>query len=367
MLYIYNIRNFIYYNIFGKYLIDYKGAYFMVGRRVQIEELEKNILSSYATLSKNSKGRILNESKCPIRTDFQRDRDRIIHSKSFRRLKHKTQVFIAPEGDHYRTRLTHTLEVAQISRTLARALRLNEDLVEAIALGHDLGHTPFGHTGENVLNRLHPKGFHHNEQSIKVVDYLEHTDKRIGLNLTYEVRDGILNHTGKGKPRTLEGHLVRIADRIAYINHDIDDAIRGNIIKKEDIPKDCTNMLGESHGERINTMILDVINNSLEKDKISMSQEIAHYTKKLRDFMFERVYLNKVAKKEEDKAMYIIEQVYNYYFQNYDHLPKEHRKLYRKGETFKEDIICDYIAGMTDRYVVNLFKELFIPKAWEKY
>ena len=334
--------------------------------REKIEKLEMDNLSYYAVLSKNSKGRIVKEEKCSIRTDFQRDRDRIIHSKSFRRLKHKTQVFIAPEGDHYRTRLTHTLEVAQISRTLARSLKLNEDLVEAIALAHDLGHTPFGHTGEGVLNQLHPKGFYHNEQSLKVVDYLEHDDKRIGLNLTYEVRDGILNHTGENKPETLEGHVVRIADRIAYINHDIDDAIRAGIINKEDIPKDCVEILGDSHGQRINTMILDVIENSLEKNKISMSDEIKDYTKKLRDFMFERVYLNSVAKKEEDKAKYIIEQLYNYYLYNFEKLPIEHRKLYEEN-TIKEDIICDYIAGMTDRYVVNLFRELFIPKAWGKY
>ena len=334
--------------------------------REKIEKLEMDNLSYYAVLSKNSKGRIVKEEKCSIRTDFQRDRDRIIHSKSFRRLKHKTQVFIAPEGDHYRTRLTHTLEVAQISRTLARSLKLNEDLVEAIALAHDLGHTPFGHTGEGVLNQLHPKGFYHNEQSLKVVDYLEHDDKRIGLNLTYEVRDGILNHTGENKPETLEGHVVRIADRIAYINHDIDDAIRAGIINKEDIPKDCIKILGDSHGQRINTMILDVIENSLEKNKISMSDEIKDYTKKLRDFMFERVYLNSVAKKEEDKAKYIIKQLYDYYLYNFEKLSIEHRKLYKEN-TMKEDIICDYIAGMTDRYVVNLFRELFIPKAWGKY
>lgn len=339
----------------------------MVTIREQIEEREKRNLSSYAFLSENSKGRDLYEEKCPVRTDFQRDRDRIIHSKSFRRLKHKTQVFIAPEGDHYRTRLTHTLEVAQISRTLARALNLNEDLVEAIALGHDLGHTPFGHTGEKVLNELNPKGFRHNEQSIKVVDYLEHSDRRIGLNLTKEVKDGILNHSGDGRPETLEGDVVRIADRIAYINHDIDDAIRGNIIKNSDIPIDCTNVLGETHGKRINTMILDVINNSLGKEEISMSEEIKYYTKKLRDFMFNRVYLNSIAKKEEGKAIYIIREIYNYYYNNLNELPDAHRKLYKGKEAHKEDMICDYIAGMTDRFAVNLFKELFIPKAWEKF
>ncbi|HSH35350.1 deoxyguanosinetriphosphate triphosphohydrolase [Schnuerera sp.] len=334
--------------------------------RIEIEELEKNILSQYAALSKNTKGRLIKEESCHVRTEYQRDRDRIIHSKSFRRLKHKTQVFIAPEGDHYRTRLTHTLEVAQISRTLARALRLNEDLVEAIALGHDLGHTPFGHTGEKILNQLHPNGFHHNNQSLKVVDRLEHTESRKGLNLTYEVRDGILKHTGKEAPETLEGYIVRIADRIAYINHDIDDAIRANIIKMEELPKDCLNILGKYHGERINSMIVDVIKNSIGKDRIGMSEEIDYYTEKLRDFMFERVYLNKAAKGEEDKAKYIIEQLYQYYIKNFKKLPLEHIKLYKKNE-LKEDIICDYIAGMTDRYAINLFKELFVPKSWRKY
>ncbi|QQY80486.1 dGTPase [Keratinibaculum paraultunense] len=335
--------------------------------RNQIEMCEKNTLSPLATLSQCTKGRSLFEEKCSIRTEFQRDRDRIIHSKSFRRLKHKTQVFIAPEGDHYRTRLTHTLEVAQISRTLARALRLNEDLVEAIALGHDLGHTPFGHTGEVILNKLNPKGFKHNEQSIKVVEYLEHSQSRIGLNLTYEVKDGIMKHTGEKRPETLEGEIVRIADRIAYINHDIDDAIRANIIRMEDLPKDCVEKLGKYHGDRINTMILDVIKSSLENKEISMGEEIGYYTEKLRQFMFERVYLNSAAKKEEGKAKYMIEQLYNYYLYNYDRLPKEHKKLYNDNMSSKEDIICDYIAGMTDRYAVNLFKDLFIPKAWEKY
>lgn len=335
--------------------------------RIRLEELEKSNLSQQAVLSKDTRGRISAEEKCNIRTEFQRDRDRIIHSKSFRRLKHKTQVFIAPEGDHYRTRLTHTLEVAQISRTLARALRLNEDLVEAVALGHDLGHTPFGHTGENALDKLHPKGFKHNEQSLKVVDYLEHTKSRQGLNLTYEVRDGILNHTGNKKAGTLEGNIVRIADRIAYINHDIDDAIRANIITSGDLPKDCLDILGKGHGERINIMIIDVIKNSLGKEEISMSGEVGYYTEKLRDFMFERVYLNKNAKKEEKKAEYIIGQLYNYYMSHYNELPEEHRKQYKKNDLIKEDTICDYIGGMTDRYVVNLVQEIFIPKSWQKY
>lgn len=334
--------------------------------RKQIEKREKNTLSKYASLSQDTKGRKIEEEKCDIRTDYQRDRDRIIHSKAFRRLKHKTQVFIAPEGDHYRTRLTHTLEVAQISRTLARALNLNEDLVEAIALGHDLGHTPFGHTGEAILNKLHPDGFKHNEQSLKIVDYIEYSERRKGLNLTYEVRDGIVKHTGDDKPETLEGNIVHIADRIAYINHDIDDAIRAKIIKEEELPKTCVNSLGKYHGERINTMIVDVIQNSLNKNEISMSVEIGYYTEKLRDFMFERVYLNKAAKGEEDRAKYIIEQLFYYYMNNFDRLPIEHKNIYNNKKT-KEDIICDYIAGMTDRYVINLFKEIFIPKSWKKY
>lgn len=334
--------------------------------RLELEKREEIFLSEYATLSKNSKGRLVEEEKCNIRTDFQRDRDRIIHSKAFRRLKHKTQVFIAPQGDHYRTRLTHTLEVAQISRTIARALRLNEDLVEAIALGHDLGHTPFGHIGEDILNELHSKGFRHNEQSLRVVDFLEHSPNRIGLNLTYEVRDGILNHTGKKKPETLEGNVVRLADRIAYINHDIDDAIRANIIKKEDLPKDCVKHLGLTHGERINTMIQDVIRNSLGKNYVSMSEEIGYYTDKLRDFMFERVYLNKTVKSETDKAKYIIEQIFQYYMKNFDKFPKELKSIYT-CDTSKEDMICDYIAGMSDRFVINLFKDIFIPKTWKKY
>ena len=335
--------------------------------RTRLDELERNTLSKYATLSSNTKGRMMEEEICNIRTEFQRDRDRIIHSKSFRRLKHKTQVFIAPEGDHYRTRLTHTLEVAQISRTLARALRLNEDLVEAIALGHDLGHTPFGHTGEYALNALHPGGFKHNEQSLKVVDFLEHTHMRQGLNLTHEVRDGILNHTGDGEPETLEGSIARIADRIAYINHDIDDAIRAKIIGEDELPKDCLDVLGKYHGERINIMILDVVENSLDADSISMSDRVGYYTEKLRLFMFDRVYLNMDARTEEKKALYIIEQLYRYYMDNYLELPEEHREQYENTDFPKEDIICDYIGGMTDRYVVNLVKEIFIPKPWQKY
>lgn len=335
--------------------------------RIRTEEIERNNLSLFATLSQNSKGRKNFEEKCTIRTDFQRDRDRIIHSKSFRRLKHKTQVFIAPEGDHFRTRLTHTLEVAQIARTLARALLLNEDLVEAIALGHDLGHTPFGHTGERVLNDLHPNGFKHNEQSIRVVDFLEHKDNRVGLNLTYEVKEGIINHSGAKKSQTLEGQVVKYADRIAYINHDIDDAIRAGVIKKEELPKECIEILGRTHGERINTMILDIIKNSMEKNSITMSEEVGKATNTLRNYMFENVYLNKNAKSEEAKAEYVLEQLYLYYLKNTNALPEEHLKIYKNLECEIEDIICDYIAGTTDRYAVNLFNNIFIPKPWQKY
>lgn len=324
--------------------------------REENQILEQKILSPKATLSINSKGRERKEKECDIRTGFQRDRDRITHSKSFRRLKHKTQVFLSPEGDHYRTRLTHTLEVSQIIRTIARALHLNEDLAEAIALGHDLGHTPFGHTGERVLNALNKKGFKHNEQSLRVVSFLE------SLNLTHEVKDGILNHTGKLKANTLEGQLLKFCDRIAYINHDIDDAIRAGILEKNDLPKDAIEVLGNTHGERINTMIIDIIKNSKNKDTIKMSENIDFYTNKLREFMFEKVYLNKKAKKEEGKAEYLIEQLYRYYIKNIDNIPKE----FRNNPGDKEDIISDYIAGMTDRYAIKTFNNIFVPSPWHK-
>lgn len=344
-----------------------KKGYVKVNIRQKTEEIEKNILSQYASFSYNSKGRQLEEPQCDIRTCFQRDRDRIIHSKAFRRLKHKTQVFISPGGDHYRTRLTHTLEVSQISRTLARALRLNEDLAEAISLAHDIGHTPFGHTGEKVLDNIHPNGFRHNEQSLRVVDFLEHSNNKIGLNLTHEVRDGILNHSGENKPYSLEGLIVRKADRIAYINHDIDDAIRANIITLEQIPIDCIKILGKNHSERINTMIIDIINCSINQDKICMSETIENYTNKLRNFMFEKVYLNENAKSEEKKAEYIIRELYKYYYKYPDKLPMEHRMFYKMMGFSKDDMVCDYIAGMTDRYAVNLFYNIFIPKPWGKY
>ena len=288
--------------------------------REEYEQFELDHLSQYASKALLSKGRKVKEEKCQIRTDFQRDRDRILHSKSFRRLKHKTQVFLSPEGDHYRTRLTHTLEVAQISRTIARSLKLNEDLTEAIALGHDLGHTPFGHTGERILQKLCENGFKHNEQSLRVVDFLEIRNGKPGLNLTYEVRDGILNHPSGCKPATLEGQIVSFSDRIAYINHDIDDAARGCIIKS--IPEKFLNKLGRSHGQRINTMIMDIIENSQNKNEIIMSEEVAQITNELRDFLFENVYYNKIAKSEEDKTMFIVEKIYEYYTKNFHALPE---------------------------------------------
>lgn len=332
--------------------------------REQHEQFEIEHLSEYASKAKLSKGRQIDETQCEMRTDFIRDRDRILHSKSFRRLKHKTQVFLSPEGDHYRTRLTHTLEVSQISRTIARSLKLNEDLTEAIALGHDLGHTPFGHTGERILQIICENGFKHNEQSLRVVDILEIRKDKPGLNLTYEVRDGILNHPSGCCPATLEGQIVSISDRIAYINHDIDDAIRANIISE--IPDKFLKKLGNSHGERINTMIMDIIHNSENKNNIVMSPEIADLTKELREFLFENVYYNKVAKSEEEKTMFIVEKIYEYYTKKFDSLPEFYLNIYNNNKFSKGEIIKDYIAGMTDRYAMKVFEELYIPKPWHR-
>lgn len=337
-----------------------------VNIREKYEQFEIDHLSYKAAKSKLSKGRDYDEAKCEIRTEYQRDRDRILHSKAFRRLKHKTQVFLSPEGDHYRTRLTHTLEVSQISRTIARSLGLNEDLTEAIALGHDLGHTPFGHTGERILNELCKKGFKHNEQSLRVVEILEIRNERQGLNLTFEVRDGILNHPLGYNPATLEGQIVSISDRIAYINHDIDDALRAGIIKPGQIPDKFLLHLGYTHGQRINKMIIDVINNSTDKDKISMSDEVNHYTTALRDFLFENVYYNKVAKSEEEKTTFIIEKIFEYYTNNFETLPEFYLKIYENNNFSKSEIIKDYIAGMTDRYAMKTFEELYIPKPWRQ-
>ena len=324
------------------------------------ENLEKQNFSKHAALSMNTRGRLVEESKCDIRTDYQRDRDRILHSKAFRRLKHKTQVFISPEGDHYRTRLTHTLEVSQIARTIARALRLNEDLTEAIALGHDLGHTPFGHAGEKVLNEIHPGGFKHNEQSLRVVDILE--DGK-GLNLTYEVRDGILKHTGSSEPETLEGKIVSFSDRIAYINHDIDDALRGGILETSSIPVKCMEVLGYTHNQRINKMINDIITESMDRTDILMSTEVKQATDELRRFMFEKVYIGSAAKIEEKKAKNIIKGLYEYYIQYPEEITVGSST--KNENTNIERLVCDYIAGMSDRFAINMFTELFIPSPWK--
>ncbi|MCD6436482.1 MAG: deoxyguanosinetriphosphate triphosphohydrolase [Clostridiales bacterium] len=333
--------------------------------RQKREKFEREYLSKYAALSENTKGRVIEEKKCNIRTDYQRDRDRIIHSKAFRRLEHKTQVFISPEGDHYRTRLTHTLEVSQISRTIARALGLNEDLTEAIALGHDLGHTPFGHSGEYELNKIHkPDGFSHNEQSLRVVEYLEITNKPFkGLNLTIEVKDGILNHNGPIVPITLEGQIVKISDRIAYINHDIDDALRANVLKPEDLPKEIIEVLGDTHSKRIDLMINDVIKYSYDRNSISMSKEILECTNKLRSFMFDKVYLNINAKSEEGRARHIVSALYYHFQQHPDEMSKERYEDYMNGS--KDNAVRDYIAGMTDRYAINKYLAIFVPKFWK--
>lgn len=332
--------------------------------RVEREELEHEMLFDFATFADSTLGRKNIEEKCNLRTEFQRDRDRIIHSKSFRRLKHKTQVFISPEGDHFRTRLTHTLEVSQIARTIARSLRLNEDLVEAIALGHDLGHTPFGHSGETVLNELKESGFIHSEQSLKVVDFLERSDKRIGLNLTEEVRDGILNHSGDGNAKTLEGKIIKFADRIAYINHDIDDAIRAGIISSDSLPKELTKVLGNTSSERINTMINALVTKSYGKPIVEMEEEIYEATMELRKYMFKKVYMDSVVKSEEIKIKRLLGELYKYYEEDLNRIPKNHLDLYDSRVHSDEDIVADYIAGMTDTYAMNQLKNIFIPKGW---
>src|SRR6056297_671736 len=331
--------------------------------RKHIEEKELRELSQYASFSRKSKGRDYEEKKCQIRTCYQRDRDRIIHSKAFRRLKHKTQVFIAPEGDHYRTRLTHTLEVSQIARTIARSLRLNEDLTEAIALGYDLGHTPFGHAGETALNEVSEKKFSHNQQSLRVVEILEKRKDEIpGLNLTKEVRDGIVNHTGDQKPNTLEGNIVRIADRIAYINHDIDDALRAGLINQKDLPKKALKVLGETHTKRIDTMVRDLINASRNQDHIQRGKKVLEATNMLREYLFENIYFGSLAKKEESKVKRMITLLYTYYKNNPKRIPNEFRN--RIEEHNKEQIIIDYIAGMSDRYAIKVTKDIYIPEPW---
>jgi len=337
--------------------------------REELERTEQKILSPKASLSVRSKGRVRPESQHPIRTDFQRDRDRIIHCKSFRRLKHKTQVFLSPFGDHYRTRLTHCLEVSQIARTIAKALRLNEDLTEAIALGHDLGHTPFGHSGEQTLRKLLPLGFHHADQSLRVVEKLEYEGK--GLNLTFEVRDGIQKHSkGRGEifdedvedmPSTLEGQIVRVSDVIAYVNHDIDDALRAGIIKDEDIPASLIKVLGKWHATRIDRMVMDVVEASLAADleRIAMTDRIMRAVVELREFLYQNVYFNSAARDELRKTEKIVRDLFAYVLER----PEEYIKDYPAGDP----VIVragDFIAGMTDRYAMSLYEQVFLPKAW---
>ncbi len=322
--------------------------------------IESRFLSPFAAKSEATRGRLKEEPPCAMRTDYQRDRDRLIYCKAFRRLKNKTQVFFSPEGDHYVTRLTHTLDVAQIARSIARALSLNEDLAEAIALGHDLGHTPFGHSGERILNKLSPTGFKHNEQSLRVVDVLEKDGK--GLNLTFEVRDGIVNHKKSGNPSTLEGKSVSFADRIAYINHDLDDAVRAGILKLSDVPKDIIATLGSTSRERINTAISSIYENSSGKDDIKMDAAVEAASEKLRAFMFERVYLTDSAKGKEQKAERMLSAMYAHFMSRPEELPETY--IYLLEVYPREQVVCDYLSSMTDRYAIYMFDNIFIPKGW---
>ena len=328
-----------------------------------MDEREALLLSPVATPSARSRGREHPMEPCPMRSEFQRDRDRIIHCQSFRRLMYKTQVFLAPAGDHYRTRLTHTLEVTQIARTLARALRLNEDLTESAALGHDLGHTPFGHAGEAALCRCYDPEFAHYRQSLRVVEKLEKNGK--GLNLTWEVRDAIVNHTGSSVAATPEGQLIKFADRIAYINHDIDDAIRAGILNKEDIPSSLTAVLGESHGERINTMVRSILMASENSATIAMTPDVQAATNDLRAFLFERVYLNPKAKAEETKAKDVVCTLFDFFVSHPDKLPERYRTRIgtAEGETVERSV-ADFISGMTDRYAIEAYQERFVPRVW---
>ena len=332
--------------------------------REALEKREHEILSPFATKSDETKGREREEEPCRIRSHFQRDRDRILYSKSFRRLKDKTQVFLTPNGDHYRTRMTHSLEVAQNARTLARALRLNEDLAEAIALGHDLGHTPFGHAGERALRSVCPTGFAHNEQSLRIVEKLEREGK--GLNLTFEVRDGILNHELELTPATPEGKIVRLSDKIAYMHHDMEDAVRGGILELSEIPQDIGSVIGRSTNDWFDTIFNSIVEYSADKEDITMAGEVYEAMMRLRKFMFERVYTNPVAKSEEGKAQDMIKTLYDYYLSHTDRFPAYLLEMMEKGES-RERIVCDYISGMTDRYAISRYEELFIPKSWAVY
>lgn len=330
--------------------------------RENLEQWEEDYLSPYAAKSKNSKGRLREETECDIRPVFQRDRDRIIHCKAFRRLKDKTQVFLTPEGDHYRTRLTHTLEVSQNARTIAKALKLNEELVEAIALGHDLGHTPFGHAGERALNRVCPLGFDHSVQSVRTVDRLEKNGH--GLNLTYEVRDGILNHQTSGRPHTLEGKVVRLSDKIAYIHHDMDDAVRAGILRESDVPEEIRAVLGSTPGERLDCFIHDIVTNSMDQNDIIMSEQVGRAMRDIRQFMFDNVYKNPIAKSEELKAEMLMETLYHHYMKHADEMPEEFLRLLSEGEP-RERVVCDYVGAMTDRFAIALYSDIFVPKSWQ--
>ena len=327
-----------------------------------LEQQERSRLDKNAAFSDESRGRLRQETEedDDVRTVYQRDTDRIVHCKSFRRLMHKTQVFLNPEGDHYRTRMTHTIEVSRIAGTIARALNLNEDLAEAIAMGHDLGHTPFGHAGEGALSDCIGREFRHNEQSLRVVDVLEKDGQ--GLNLTYEVRMGILGHTGDRIPETLEGQIVRRSDQIAYVNHDIDDAVRAGILQDTDIPKSISYVLGDHHSQRINTLVCDMIQSSRDAGSIALSPAVDNALKELRAFMFEKVYRNPLAKSQETKAQDMLKRLYEYYFNHPDALPEDFQpQLSFDG---MERTVCDYIAGMTDNYAVDKYTELFIPMGW---
>ena len=326
------------------------------------EQWEREYLSPYASLSCESRGRDRYETPCDIRPIYQRDRDRILHSKAFRRLKDKTQVFLTPNGDHYRTRLTHTLEVSQNARTIAKALRLNEDLVEAIALGHDLGHTPFGHAGERALDEICPYPFEHSEQSVRLVELLEKDGR--GLNLSFEVRDGIRNHQTAGVPATLEGKIVRLSDKIAYIHHDMDDAIRGNILQEKDIPVEIRQVLGENIKERLNHMIHDIVIHSQGKPDIMMSEDVWNAMMKLRKFLFVEVYENEAVRREEQKAILLVQTLYKHYLEHIDLLPKDYLKFLNEG-TPKEVVVCDYIASMSDKFAIATFESFYIPQSWQ--
>jgi dGTPase len=327
--------------------------------RERTEQIERDTLSPHATLSSQSKGREHEEAPDPLRTCYQRDRDRIVHAKSFRRLKHKTQVFLAPEGDHYRVRLTHTLEVSQIARTVARALRLNEDLAEAISLGHDLGHTPFGHLGEQALTPFLGRPFRHNEQSLRVVDYLENDGE--GLNLSWEVRDGIVNHTwSMPAPSTPEAQVVRFADRIAYVNHDVDDAVRAGVLEAEELPAEALEVLGRSHAERLNTLVNDLVASTGDGPEIRLSDEVFRALDSLRDFMFERVYLRDEARSEQEKAIALVRTLFAHYLDHPEEVPEE----YHRAPGDLPTRVADYIAGMTDRYALRIYEQLFLPQGW---